>query len=161
MLKYTICFIKRNHEILLLNRNKKPNMGKWNGVGGKIEKFESPYDSIIRESMEETGIKLKEVIHCGNVTWKSNRGESGMYVFIAEIQEEEKIITPIKMNEGILDWKQIEWILSPDNSGVVDNIKIYLPEILNGNYGLEHKFIYENGVMIDYTTSILLTTVNP
>jgi 8-oxo-dGTP diphosphatase len=61
MLKYTICFIKRKDEILLLNRNKKPNMGLWNGVGGKIETGETPFEGIIRETWEETGLLLKEV----------------------------------------------------------------------------------------------------
>lgn len=36
-LKYTICFIKRGDEILLLNREKSSWMGSWNGVG-MIEK---------------------------------------------------------------------------------------------------------------------------
>ncbi len=38
MYKYTICFIRKGNKILLLNRNKKPNMGMWNGVGGKIRR---------------------------------------------------------------------------------------------------------------------------
>ncbi len=50
MYKYTICFIKKGKKILLLNRNKKPNMGMWNGVGGKIEDNETPYEGIIREN---------------------------------------------------------------------------------------------------------------
>ncbi|MCT6809298.1 MAG: NUDIX domain-containing protein, partial [Staphylococcus epidermidis] len=72
MLNYTICFIKKDKEILLLNRNKKPNMGMWNGVGGKIEGSESHLESIIRETYEETGIILNNPLYVGNVVWKSN-----------------------------------------------------------------------------------------
>ncbi len=38
MYKHTLCFIKRNEEILMLNRKYDPVKGLWNGVGGKIEK---------------------------------------------------------------------------------------------------------------------------
>lgn len=54
MLKYTICFIKRADNILLLNREKPGWMGSWNGVGGKIETGETPIECILREIYEET-----------------------------------------------------------------------------------------------------------
>ena len=155
MLKYTICFIKKNDRILLLNRNKKPNMGLWNGVGGKIESNESPYDGIIRETWEETGIKLEEAVYAGNVIWKSETGESGMYVFLAELPERIMIDTPIQVEEGVLDWKKIDWILNPDNHGVVSNIQLFLPKMLRGEYELEHQFFYENGLVREYATAFL------
>lgn len=52
MYKYTLCFIQRADEILLLNRQKSPWMGSWNGVGGKIEPGESLIESIKREIKE-------------------------------------------------------------------------------------------------------------
>lgn len=67
MYKYTICFIRKGNNILLLNRNKKPTMGMWNGVGGKIEDNETPYEGIIREAFEETGIELQNVTYKGNI----------------------------------------------------------------------------------------------
>lgn len=155
MLRYTICFIKRNNELLLLNRNKEPNMGMWNGVGGKVERNESPYDGIIRETLEETGIRLNKPLFAGNVTWKSNRGDSGMHVFIADLPKIININTPISTREGILEWKSIDWILNLGNSGIVDNIKIYLPKMLNKENLLEYKFVYQNGEMVDYTVSTL------
>jgi 8-oxo-dGTP diphosphatase len=150
MLKYTICFIKRHDEILLLNRNKKPNMGLWNGVGGKIETGESPFEGIIRETWEETGLLLKEVTYAGNVIFKSIHGEAGMYVFLANLPDEMTINTPMKVEEGILDWKKIDWILDPNNNGVVSNIHHFLPQMLNGQYGFEHIFVYENGTITEY-----------
>lgn len=38
MFKYTVCFVKKNNEILMLNREKAPIMGVWNGVGAKSRK---------------------------------------------------------------------------------------------------------------------------
>ncbi len=51
MYKHTLCFIKRNEEILMLNREYDPVKGLWNGVGGKIEKGETPLENAIREIM--------------------------------------------------------------------------------------------------------------
>jgi 8-oxo-dGTP diphosphatase len=155
MLKYTICFIKNDNEILLLNRNKQPNMGLWNGVGGKIEINESAYESVIRETFEETGITLEEVVFAGNVIWESSNGESGMHVFIADLPKGSRIHTPVKVEEGVLDWKEIEWIMDPENRGVVSNIRLFLSKILEGEIGLEHRFIYESGQIVDYSTTLL------
>ncbi len=58
MYKHTLCFIKRNEEILMLNREYAPVKGLWNGVGGKIEKGETPLENTIREIKEETNIKV-------------------------------------------------------------------------------------------------------
>lgn len=54
----TLCYMKRNGKMLLLYRNKKKNdvnAGKWIGVGGKLERGESPHEGVKREILEETG----------------------------------------------------------------------------------------------------------
>ena len=43
----TICYIDNGKELLMLHRNKKPNdvhAGKWIGVGGKLERGETPQE---------------------------------------------------------------------------------------------------------------------
>ena len=61
----TICYIDNGKEYLMLYRNKKPNdvhEGKWIGVGGKLEKGETPQECATREIFEETGLKAKPVL---------------------------------------------------------------------------------------------------
>jgi 8-oxo-dGTP diphosphatase len=146
MFEYTICFIKRGNQILLLNREKTSGwMGSWNGVGGKIEKGETPYNSIIREVVEETGIKLLEAEYKGDVTWENNGKDfGGMYVFLAEVPTNFEYKTPKKVEEGILDWKNIEWILHPKNTGIALNIPKFLPKILENDEIYEHRCYFEN-----------------
>ncbi|GIN72306.1 7,8-dihydro-8-oxoguanine triphosphatase [Bacillus sp. J14TS2] len=156
MLKYTLCFIRKRNSLLMLNRRKNPNMGLWNGVGGKIEENETPTEGILREAWEETGISLSKVIHAGNVTWESDKGNSGMYLFLADLPPNEEIQTPLSTDEGILEWKEIDWILHPNNRGVVDNIPIYLPKILDGQMEREYRFIYKDGVMVSFGVSPLM-----
>ncbi|MFC3209845.1 NUDIX hydrolase [Planomicrobium okeanokoites] len=153
MLKYTLCLIRNGNQFLLLNRLKKPQMGTWNGVGGKIENGETPFESVIRETFEETGILLKELTYAGNVIFKSNEGREGMYLFTADLPEGSRLVTPAGTAEGILDWKQVDWILHKDNRGVASNLRAYLPAVLEGRLGLEHLFTYDQGVILDYTTA--------
>lgn len=151
MLKYTLCLIRNGDQFLLLNRLKKPQMGTWNGVGGKIESGETPLESVIRETFEETGILLKELTYAGNVIFKSNEGREGMYLFVADLPEGSRLVTPAGTAEGILDWKPVDWILHKDNRGVASNLRVYLPVVLEGRVGLEHLFTYDQGVIQDYT----------
>lgn len=160
MLKYTICFIQKGREILLLNRVKEPSMGMWNGVGGKIEKNETAVEGIIREVLEETGIVLSEVQYAGNVIFKDIEGEDGMYVYLAQIPANADIQTPQSTDEGILDWKEIDWILDSSNQGVVGNLKYYLPIILDGKHNLEHTFMYNKHSIINYSARPLLSSLN-
>ncbi|EJS69314.1 8-oxo-dGTP diphosphatase [Bacillus cereus] len=158
MYKYTICFIRRGDNILLLNRNKKPNMGMWNGVGGKIEDNETPYEGIIRETLEETGIDLPSVTYKGNVVFKNRdkpRDSEGMYVFLADLPDGVHMNAPLSMAEGLLEWKEIDWILDGDNRGVVSNLPKYLPIVLTEENKLEHIFTYDNRNIIKYTTALL------
>ena len=60
---YTVGFMFSEDEqkILLLQRKSKPGLewmkGKWNGIGGHIEKDETPAVCMAREFEEEAGIK--------------------------------------------------------------------------------------------------------
>ncbi|MGE7758486.1 NUDIX hydrolase [Peribacillus sp. NPDC097895] len=144
MFKYTVCFVKINNEILMLNREKAPIMGVWNGVGGKIEKEETPDEGALREVFEETGIKVANFFSKGTVTWETSEGElDGIYVYLYEVDDDLTFVTPQKTREGILDWKSIDWILHPSNLGIAEMVAQYLPVLLKkeGNYS----FIYKNG----------------
>ena len=158
--KYTLCFIKKGEQILMLNRVKSPWMGIWNGVGGKIEKGEEPKESVLREIMEETGIPLSDVEYKGVVTWIVDGSRTGgMHVFLAEVPKDFEYRTPISTDEGILDWKKISWILHPDNLGLA-NLKYFLPQMLEDSNTYNHKFVYENGNVTDYSGEPMEEFVN-
>ncbi len=146
MFKYTVCFVKKNNELLMLNREKAPIMGVWNGVGGKIEKGETPDMGAQREVFEETGIEVESFFSKGTVNWETPEGElDGIYVYLYMADEDLTYETPKKTREGILDWKSIDWILHPLNLGIAEMVSQYLPILLKkeGNY----TFTYKNGQM--------------
>lgn len=132
MLKYTIGFIRRADEILLLNRLRAPWMGCWNGVGGKIEPGEPPLASMLREIREETGLRLDCVHPAGVVLWwVDGRFGEGMYAFTADLPEDLVYPTPRLTREGILDWKPVDWIMDPQNQGVAHNLPHLLPALFS------------------------------
>lgn len=54
----SLCYLERNGELLLLQRNKEPFSGFWTAPGGKLEPGEDPRQTIIREILEETGLTI-------------------------------------------------------------------------------------------------------
>lgn len=137
--KYTLGIIHcpETNQILLLNREKAPWMGRWNGVGGKLSPQEDPLACIIRETEEETGLYLPQYKHRGVLKWFLDGIDyNGTYLFTATISKTdlENYKTPVVFcHEGILDWKKLDWVLHKDNTGVVDNLKIVLKTLFNSN----------------------------
>lgn len=56
-----LAYIEKDNSYLMLLRNKKKhdiNANKWIGVGGHLEKRETPKDALFREIKEETGLDV-------------------------------------------------------------------------------------------------------
>ena len=68
----TLCYIERNGCYLMMHRTKKENdenRDKWIGIGGHLEFGEDPFDGILRETREETGLLLESPSYRGMVTF--------------------------------------------------------------------------------------------
>lgn len=157
LLPYTLCFCKFDDQILMLYRHKNPNQYKWNGVGGKINLGESPAQANLREVWEETGIDLKmadQIRFGGVVCWDVTEGETirkgGMYVYIADLNPRFKPSQKVSTEEGILECKDLNWILKNPRKQVVDNIPIFLQPMLIRSDLSEYKFIYNSGKLIGH-----------
>ncbi len=140
--KYTLCFVEEDGKYLMLNRIKSPNMGLWNGLGGKIEEGEEKFESVKREVLEESGLELVETTFHGEVYWHSEDFSGGLYVFTGKANKSMK--TPQRREEGLLDWLPIEWVLDKNNMGIVSNIPIFMKELLEKKEKLKFDFYYDN-----------------
>lgn len=100
----TLCHIEKNGCYLMLHRVKKENdlnRDKWVGIGGKFDDKESPEEANLRETLEETGLTLKNAEYRGIVTFVSDKWETEyMHIFYADKFEG----TVKECDEGELCW---------------------------------------------------------
>lgn len=99
----TMVVLRHEEAFLLLKRNKMPNAGMYVPVGGKVEPYERPIDTAIRETAEETGIQLaREQLTYGGVLTETSPARYNWlcFIFMAHI----KRVPPPPCDEGTLHW---------------------------------------------------------
>ena len=154
-----LVYLRHEGEILMVRRDVKASdfhAGKWNGLGGKLEKGESPWDAAAREVAEECGLALPpERYHwLGSLTFpdfKPKQHEDWLVaVLIAEVTVAEKRSTWAKGPEGTLTWQPVEHLMELNLWG---GDRHFLPFVL-----LKQPFAgtvwYENGVPVRHRVEI-------
>jgi 8-oxo-dGTP diphosphatase len=152
MHKYTLGFIIRKDEVLMMNRQKAPWMGAWNGIGGKIENKEDQVACLIREIKEETqiDIDLKNIFDKGEVTWNTfDANGHGLYLYLIKMDDDFIYHTPKVTDDGIIDWKKIDWVSSFDNYGVAHNIPYFLPNLISNPNRYRYHCTFDKRFLID------------
>jgi 8-oxo-dGTP diphosphatase len=104
MILATLCYIQHAGQTLMIHRIKRADdihLGKWNGLGGKLEPGESPEECVIREVREESGLELREPRLCGLLMFSAFKGNDWIvFVFTADAFSGE-----LRENyEGYLEW---------------------------------------------------------
>ncbi|MBP7556036.1 MAG: NUDIX domain-containing protein [Chitinophagaceae bacterium] len=103
-----LCVLRHADRFLLLRRLKEPNRDKYTPVGGKLDPFESPLDAALRETWEETGIRVEHMRYAGVLveTSPTDYNWTG-FVYVASIDD----IPPPPCNEGTLEWIALDEVL--------------------------------------------------
>jgi 8-oxo-dGTP diphosphatase len=81
----TLCYVRSGGRTLMLHRNKKKgdvHLGKWNGLGGKMDPGESPEDCVVREVREESGLTVSDARLRGVLTFPAFRDGEDWLVFV-------------------------------------------------------------------------------
>jgi 8-oxo-dGTP diphosphatase len=125
----TLCVIIRDGRILLQRKAVgRFGEGKWNGAGGKLEPREDPVDGVIREVLEETGLRIRAPRRHGMLDhFFGDRSAPAwsVHVFSATNFEGE----PVGGEEGELRWFPVEEI--PYGEMWEDDL-YWLPLLLDG-----------------------------
>jgi 8-oxo-dGTP diphosphatase len=150
MILATLCYIKdvKNQKILMLHRVKKANdihKGKWNGLGGKLEKGESPEDCVIREVKEESGLTIENPEWKGVITFPEFDGTNDWIVFVFTAEEFKGKL--INSDEGKLEWIPSDELL---NLNLWEGDKIFMEWLYREKF-FSAKFNYLNGEFKDYS----------
>ncbi len=152
MILATLCYIKdvKSKKILMLHRIKKKNdvhEGKWNGLGGKFEKGESPEDCVIREVREESGLTIKNPKLKGYIVFPDFDGKNDWHVFI--FVSDNFTGKLIDSAEGKLEWIPYSELLSLN---LWEGDKIFI-KWLNQKKFFSAKFNYKEGKFKDYSVN--------
>lgn len=101
--------------------------GKCVAVGGKLEPGESPEECAIRETFEETGLKLSRLKLRGIISFIIDKQEQGLDTCLTCVFESESFdgeVTP--SYEGELNWIEDADILKQN---LLEKDRIFLPWI--------------------------------
>ncbi|MBO4623200.1 MAG: NUDIX domain-containing protein [Bacilli bacterium] len=143
----TLCFVKVDNKILMINRNKYPFMGMWNAVGGHVEEGEDVLAGAIREIKEEGNLEVKDAKLVSISTW--NYDDDLIYVYVSNLPSSFDISKyPIKISEGIIDFKDIDWVLDEKNYGIVPDLRIFINDIKHERCQNYH-LVYDNDKLIE------------
>ena len=125
----TLCAIIRDGRILLQRKAAgRFGEGTWNGAGGKLEPGEDPADGVIREVLEETGLRIREPRRHGVLDhYFGDRVIPAWSVHIFSAAEFEG--DPVGGEEGELRWFPVEEI--PYGEMWEDDLH-WLPLLLEG-----------------------------
>ena len=129
--------VKKKHDI---------HQDKWTGVGGKLEKGETPEECAIREVKEETGLTVKHLKLVGIITEpKFDRGGNDWYVFVFVIDDFSGEL--MECEEGELEWidndKLVELNLWPTD-------KLFIPWTFENKF-FSAKFVYDNKQYVSHS----------
>lgn len=130
MRKVTLCFLEDDNRICLAMKKRGFGVGKWCGIGGKVQEGESIKEAAVRELKEEIGVDthnqhLEEV---GNIKFYFNEKpdwNQHMHIFFIKNWQGE----PQETEEMAPQWYDKNEI--PYEKMWVDGIH-WLPKVLNG-----------------------------
>ena len=144
MLETVLAYIEQNNQYLLLFRNKKEidvNKGKWIGVGGHIEKDETPEDALIREIKEETNLDVLSYFKKGIVYFVYKNITEKMHLYVVDKCSGELG----ECDEGELKFIKIKDLLSLN---MWDGDKFFLDLMLKKEPYFEMELVYNNDTLI-------------
>ncbi len=144
----SLCYIEKDGAYLMMHRTKKENdenHDKWVGIGGKFESGESPYDCVIREIKEESGLNANSVNYRGIITFVSDiDGTEYMHLFTCN-DFSGNIID--ECDEGHLEWVPKNKI---NSLPIWEGDKVFFDLLDTQKDFFSLKLIYQGNKLISY-----------
>jgi 8-oxo-dGTP diphosphatase len=143
-------------QVLLVHRNRRPDdphLGKYNGLGGKLEAGEDVVACLRREIQEECDLECEEMTLCGTISWPGfgKQGED-WFGFIFRIDRWSG--SPrMKNPEGDLEWVDIARLAELP---LWEGDRHFLPLVFNrGGRQFHGVMPYRDGRPVSWTFTLL------
>ena len=141
-------------QVLMIHRNARPgdhHLGKYNGLGGKIERDEDVVAGMHREIREEAGIECDALTLRGTISWPGfgKDGEDWLgFIFLVTAFNGE----PLASNpEGSLEWVPLENL---PGLPMWEGDRNFLPLVFDGDPRTFHGVMpYQGGRMVSWRYS--------
>ena len=137
-------YLEKDNKYLMLYRNKKKNdmnQGKWLGVGGHVEEGETPYQAIVRETKEETGLDLKSAEYRAIINFVNDDYVEIIYQYTSSDFTGEVI----DCNEGELRWIDKSEVLTLP---MWEGDKYFLDPLIKNEPFFEITIVYKNNKLV-------------
>lgn len=121
-----LCFVTHGDDVLLLKGapNRKIWPGRYNGLGGHVERGETLHAAAEREILEESGLRVRPVRLRGMITIETGEAAGiGLFVFTALALSRETVAS----REGSLEWVDAAHVMEYD---LVEDLFTLLPRLL-------------------------------
>ena len=145
-----------SRKVLLVHRNRRPDdlhLGKYNGLGGKVEIGEDIVAGMKREIREEAGLECRQLRLRGTISWPGfgkNREDWFGFIFVIDRWEG----TPRTENaEGTLSWVPIDRLL---DLPLWEGDRFFLPLLFDAAVPQFHGVMpYQDGKPISWNYHLL------
>ena len=149
-------FSPDGRRVLMIHRTARPDdahLGKYNGLGGKLDPGEDVIAGLRREIQEEAGIECESVQLAGTISWPGfgTHGEDWFgFIFRVERFTGE----PLRANpEGTLEWVEVERVLSLP---LWEGDRFFLPMVFDRTHPQFHGVMpYRDGKPVSWSYSTL------
>jgi 8-oxo-dGTP diphosphatase len=138
--------------VLMVHRNARPNdmhLGKYNGLGGKLEANEDVAAGMCRELREEAGIDCLEMKLRGTISWPGfgSQGEDwfGFLFVVTRFRGQ-----PLRANaEGSLEWIELDLL---ERLSLWEGDRLFLPLVFDADPRPFHGVMpYRDGRMLSWS----------
>lgn len=154
----TLAFVLHpdGERVLMVHRTARPDdeqLGKYNGLGGKVERDEDVVACLRRELREEAGIEVDAPRLRGTVSWPGfgRHGEDHFgFVFVVDSFTGE---VPASNEEGTLSWERIDEL---DQLPMWEGDRHFLPLVFDATITQFHGCLpYQDGRPTGWSVSTL------
>ena len=126
-----------------ISRSSDEQFGKYNGLGGHMERDEDIASALVREIREESGLEVVRMSLRGTINWTGfgPKGEDWIgFVFLVEETRGEPVM---RNEEGPLEWVEIDRI---PTLPMWEGDKYFMPLVFDGDPRPFHGFMpYRDG----------------
>ena len=141
----TLCYLEKDNKYLVMHRCKRrndENSEKYIGIGGHMEKGETPEECIRRETLEETGLTLNSLKYRGLLTFVFDNKDELAFLYTSSDFSGD---LNTRCDEGELMWVDKEELL---DYPIWEGDKIFLKRLNESIEPFSLKLVYEGDTLV-------------